>query len=138
MHHTHSDHPLMLLAAGQPVPYATLQALATDLVRKIANGEPVAAALKLDRGQRVRQRDRHLAAAWQLLASEGDSDWNVAGKLAQAIRRHEATLHKRYLMVANNIEPDNELDAALHAAFCCGAGMMRCQRKLYEHFQSTG
>lgn len=137
MHHTHSDHPLMLLAAGQPVPYATLQALATDLVRKIANGEPVAAALKLDRGQRVRQRNKHLHTAWLLLASEGDNDWQVAGKLAQAIRHHESTQHKRYLLGVD-IEPGNELDAALHSAFCCGAGMMRCQRKLYDHFQTPG
>lgn len=137
MHHTHSDHPLMLLAAGQPVPYATLQALATDLVRKIANGEPVAAALKLDRGQRVRQRDRHLRTAWQLLASDADSEWKTAAKLAQAIHRHERGMHKRYLL-GDDIDPDNELDAALHAAFCCGAGMMRCQRKLYDHFQTPG
>lgn len=126
------------LAAGQPVRHADLQAWAAGALRLIACGVPVDVALKLDRGQRVRQRNRHLHAAWQLLASEGDSDWNVAAKLEKAISRHEATLHKRYLMVANNIEPDNELDAALHAAFCCGAGMMRCQRKLYDHFQTPG
>lgn len=132
-----SQQLLERLASGAEVPLADLQAWAAGAIRKIANGEPVAAALKLDRSQRVRQRDRHLRAAWQLLASEGDSDWNVAAKLEKAISRHEATQHKRYLLVANT-EPDNELDAALHAAFCCGAGMMRCQRKLYEHFKSTG
>ena len=132
-----SQQLLERLASGAEVSLADLQAWAAGAIRKITNGEPVAAALKLDRSQRVRQRDRHLRAAWQLLASGGDSDWNVAAKLAQAIRRHEATLHKRYLLGVD-IEPGNELDAALHAAFCCGAGMMRCQRKLYDHFQTPG
>lgn len=125
------------LAAGQPVRHADLQAWAAGALRQIAHGAAVDSALKLDRNQRVRQRDRHLHTAWLLLASGGDSDWQVAGKLAKAISRHEATFHKRFLLGAD-IEPGNELDAALHSAFCCGAGMMRCQRKLYEHFQSTG
>ncbi len=132
-----SQQLLERLASGAEVSLADLQAWAAGALRRIACGGRVDAALKLDRGQRVRQRDRHLAAAWQLLASEGDSDWNVAGKLAQAIRRHEATLHKRYLLGVE-IEPGNELDAVLHSAFCCGAGMMRCQRKLYDHFQTPG
>lgn len=128
---------LQALADRQTVPPDALQAWARSGVRKIANGEPVAAALKLDRGQRVRQRDRHLRTAWQLLASDADSEWKTAAKLAQAIHRHERGMHKRYLL-GDDIDPGNELDAALHAAFCCGAGMMRCQRKLYEHFQTPG
>lgn len=132
-----SQQLLERLASGAEVSLADLQAWAAGALRRIACGVPVDVALKLDRGQRVRQRNRHLHAAWQLLASEGDNDWQVAGKLAQAIRRHEATLHKRYLLVAN-IEPDNELDAALHAAFCCGAGMIGSKEKLYKEFKTTG
>ena len=125
------------LAAGQPVRHADLQAWAAGALRQIAHGADAAAALRLDRAQRVRHRDRHLHTAWVLLASGGDSDWQVAAKLEKAISRYECGMHQRYLAGAD-IEPGNELDAALHSAFCCGAGMMRCQRKLYEHFQSTG
>ena len=132
-----SQQLLERLASGAEVSLADLQAWAAGAIRKITNGEPVAAALKLDRGQRVRQRDRHLRTAWQLLASDADSEWKTAAKLAQAIHRHERGMHKRYLL-GDDIDPGNELDAALHAAFCCGAGMMRCQRKLYEHFQTPG
>ena len=125
------------LAAGQPVRHADLQAWAAGALRQIACGQRVDAALRLDRPQRVRQRNRHLYTAWQILAADGADDWQVAGKLSQAISRHEATFHKRFLLGADS-EANNELDIALHSAFCCGAGMMRCQRKLYEHFQSTG
>ena len=137
MHPPPSAHPLLHLATGQPVRHADLQAWAAGALRQIAHGADAAAALRLDRAQRVRQRDRHLHTAWLLLASGGDSDWQVAAKLEKAISRYECGMHQRYLAGAD-IEPGNELDAALHSAFCCGAGMMRCQRKLYEHFQSTG
>ncbi len=132
-----SQQLLERLATGAEVPPADVRAWAAAAFRKIANGEPVAAALNLDRSQRMRQRNRHLHAAWQLLASDADSEWKTAAKLAQAIHRHERGMHKRYL-AGVDIEPDNELDAALHSAFCCGAGMMRCQRKLYDHFQTPG
>ena len=125
------------LAAGQPVRHADLQAWAAGALRQIAHGADAAAALRLDRAQRVRHRDKCLRAAWRILATDDDTDWQVAGKLAKAISRYECGMHQRYLAGAD-IEPGNELDAALHSAFCCGAGMMRCQRKLYEHFQSTG
>ena len=125
------------LAAGAEVPPADVKEWAAGALRQIAHGADAAAALRLDRAQRVRHRDKCLRAAWLLLASGGDSDWQVAGKLAKAISRYECGMHQRYLAGAD-IEPGNELDAALHSAFCCGAGMMRCQRKLYEHFQSTG
>ena len=128
---------LQALAAGQTVPPAELQALAADALRQIASGLRADAALRLDRAQRVRHRDKCLRAAWRILATDDDTDWQVAGKLAKAISRYECGMHQRYLAGAD-IEPGNELDAALHSAFCCGAGMMRCQRKLYEHFQSTG
>lgn len=137
MHTAPSDHPLLQLATGQPVPPDALQAWAADAVRDMATGQPVDRAVRLSRADRVRHRDRHLHTAWLLLASGGDSDWQVAAKLEKAISRYECGMHQRYLAGAD-IEPGNELDAALHSAFCCGAGMMRCQRKLYEHFQSTG
>ena len=126
---------LQALATGAENP--DVRAWAADALRQIASGLRADAALKLDRPQLVRQRNKHLHTAWRILASGGDNDWQVAAKLEKAISRHEATFHKRFLLGAD-IEPDNELDAALHAAFCCGAGMMRCQRKLYDHFQTPG
>ena len=56
------------LAAGQPVRHADLQAWAAGALRQIAHGADAAAALRLDRAQRVRHRDRHLHTAWLLLA----------------------------------------------------------------------
>ena len=47
------------LAAGQPVRHADLQAWAAGALRQIAHGADAAAALRLDRAQRVRHRDRH-------------------------------------------------------------------------------
>ena len=125
---------LQALATGAENP--DVRAWAADALRQIANGAPVDAALKLDRGQRVRQRDRHLRDAWQLLAADGAGDWKVAGRLAQAIERHKR-MHQRYLSGAD-IEPGNELDDELHFAFCCGAGMIGSQEKLYEQFKATG
>ena len=125
------------LATGAEVSLADVKEWAAGALRQIAHGADAAAALRLDRAQRVRHRDKCLRAAWRILATDDDTDWQVAGKLSQAISRHEATFHKRFLLGADS-EANNELDIALHSAFCCGAGMMRCQRKLYEHFQSTG
>ena len=127
---------LEALADGQSAPPG-VQAWARDALRKITSGERVDHALKLDRSQRMRQRNQHLRVAWQLLASEDDSDWQIAGKLAQAIRRHERGMHKRYLL-GDDIDPGNELDDELHFAFCCGAGMISSQEKLHKEFKATG
>ncbi len=133
--HSDAHHTFMRLATGQTVPPAELQALAADALRQIASGLRADCALKLDRPQLVRQRNKHLYTAWRILASSGDNDWQVAGKLARAIRRHKCGMHKRFLSGVD-IDPDNELDAALHSAFCCGVKMVGSQRHLLREFSS--
>lgn len=57
--------------------------------RHVIGGEPVEAALRLDRASRVRVRDDALRRAAALLALGDDGVWTVARRLAQAVARQE-------------------------------------------------
>ncbi len=80
---------LMTAAAGQPVH------LPPDLARKLlsaANDSAAAALLGLTLAQRIRVRNDALMQAAQELASDGATTWQLAQRLAQAVRRFERAL----------------------------------------------
>ena len=80
---------LMTAAAGQPVH------LPPELARKLltaANDGAVAACLGLSLAQRIRARNDALMQAAQELASDGATTWQLAQRLAQAVRRFERAL----------------------------------------------
>ena len=80
---------LMTAAAGQPVH------LPPELARKLltcANDGAVAACLGLTLPQRIRARNDALMQAAQELASDGATTWQLAQRLAQAVRRFERAL----------------------------------------------
>ncbi len=80
---------LIAAAAGQPVH------LPPDLARKLlsaANDSAAAALLGLTLAQRIRVRNDALMQAAQELASDGATTWQLAQRLAQAVRRFERAL----------------------------------------------
>ena len=114
-------------AAGDLAPEVFVW-ISTGLARHLA-GEPLDRALRLDRASRVRHRNRALRDAAALL-DDGGSRWALAARLEKAVKRFESRIWPR---IRNELAPDlGDIDEALRRAFAADAGMLRCQRAIYE------
>lgn len=92
--------------------------------------ERLEVALQLDRGQRVRQRNRALLDVAKLLDRQ-QSLWELSATLERAIGRFEAQVWPRSRRVAlpNDL---GEIDMAIFAAYAARCGMLTSQRALYD------
>lgn len=90
--------------------------------RRHVDGEPIEAALRLDRASRTRARDDALRRAAAMLALGSDDAWPIAGRLAQAVAR-QGRLRSG---------PTTPLEDALAQAFAAGVGVPSTQRHLYR------
>lgn len=100
----------------------------TGLAKYLA-GASLEQALALDRANRTRHRNHELLAAARML-DDGGSPWLLAQKLEAAVRRFESRIWPR---IRSELAPDlGEIDQALFRAFAADAGMLRCQRALYD------
>ena len=126
----HSDHPLLQLATGQPVPPDALQAWAADAVRDMATGQPVDRAVRLSRADRVRMRDRLLMQAAGLVAP-GANPWEAAGAVACLVKRYERSAGRRLYLAGVDVTPEDPAEAAVHRAACLGVKLIGTQRNLY-------
>lgn len=119
---------LLQAAAGQPVH------LPPELARQLltcANDGAVAACLGLTLPQRIRARNAALAQAAQELASEGATTWQLAQRLAHAVRRFERGLLPA--LQAGQDPPLSPHESALWRAYqVSGARPLRSSRKLYS------
>lgn len=86
------------------------------------DGEPLEAALRLDRASRTRARDDALRRAAAMLALGSDDAWPVAGRLAQAVARQQRL----------SCRPATPLEDALDQAFAAGVGVPESQRQLHR------
>lgn len=96
--------------------------LAAGFRRHVVDGEPVEAALRLDRASRTRARDAALRRAAAMLTLGGDDAWPVAGRLAKAVARQERL----------RSGPTTPLEDALAQAFAADVGVPSTQRHLYR------
>ena len=119
---------LIAAAAGQPVH------LPPELARKLltcANDGAVAACLGLTLPQRIRARNAALVQATQELASDGATTWQLAQRLAQAVRRFERALLPG--LQAGQDLPLSPHESELWRAYqVSGARPLRSPRKLYS------
>lgn len=101
----------------------------TGLAKYLAGAVSLDKALDLDRAQRTRQRNHALCEVAALL-DDGGSRWSLAARLEAAVLRFESRIWPR---IRNELAPDlGEIDQALRRAFAAEAGMLRCQRALYD------
>ena len=101
----------------------------SESMRRHLAGDDLEAAFRLDRASRLRQRNRALLAAAAAL-DDGSGPWATAGRLAAAIRRHEARVWP--LLRRDPLMALPPIDAALRRAFDTGQRLPRTQRKIYE------
>ena len=98
-------------------------------MRRHLDGDDLEHALGLDRAARLRQRNRALRAAAELL-DQDDGAWRCAKRLADAIRRYESRI--KPLLKRNPHMALPPLDAALRQAFDAGERVPSTERNLYE------
>lgn len=98
-------------------------------MKRYLAGENLDAALRLDRASRMRQCDRALLVASELL-DRGRGPWDTAARLEDAIERFGAQIWPR---VRSEVWPSlGEIDQALFQAFACRVRMPKEQRGLYN------
>lgn len=114
-------------AAGDLAPEVAVW-ICTGLARHLA-GEPLEHALQLDRASRVRLRNQALRQAATLL-DDGCTAWKLAERLEAAVLRFESRVWPR--IRGESAAELGTIDQALRRAFAADAGMLRCQRALYD------
>lgn len=115
-------------AAGQDIPAIEVLAWLRNAGR---GGERnFTAALGLVRPALVKARDAALLEAALVLGTDGCSQWELAGRLAESVARFESRLWPR-LRAGGSADGLSPVDCALHRAFLAGVGMIRTRRKLY-------
>ena len=119
---------LLQAASGSPVP------LPPELARRLlacSTDAAVGACLGLSLPQRIRARNAALVQAAQELASDGATTWQLAQRLAQAVRRFERGLLPA--LQAGQDPPLSPHESALWRAYqVSGASPLRSPRKLYS------
>ena len=125
---TAAAHLQIAAAAGEPVH------LPPELARKLlscANDSEVAGVLGLRLPQRIRMRDAALVEASQALVTDGTTTWQLAQRLAQAIRRFERALLPA--LQAGQNPPLTPHEGCLWVAYQVrGVRMLRNATKLYS------
>lgn len=101
------------------------------LRRHMEAGEPLEAALGLDRASRLRQRNESLRQAAAQLATGATSAWDLALRLAGAVARYKGRV--RPLLEAGHQVQMTPVDEAIHAAFATGCPVPATARNLYHY-----
>lgn len=117
---------LVRCVASGIVDEPTLAWLAEGFARHAA-GEPLEHALRLDRANRIRQRDAALLRAADALGPTA-STWALAGLLEAAVRRFRSRVWPRVRCAPVDLPP---IDDALRVAFLAGERVPSSQRQLY-------
>jgi hypothetical protein len=116
-------------AAGEEIPTIVLLTWLRNCGR--SGQRDFAAALGLVRTELVRARDGALLEAALVLGSDDCSQWELAGRMAEAVARFESRLWPR-LRAGGSAAGLSPVDGALHRAFLAGVGMIRNRGKLYR------
>ncbi|PTD96394.1 hypothetical protein [Pseudothauera lacus] len=98
-------------------------------MRKHLAGDDLQHSLGLDRASRVRERNKALQEAAELLAGD-DDPWRCAGRLEAAVKRFEARILP--LLLRDPQLPISPVDKALRRAFDSGLRVPGTARNLYE------
>lgn len=116
-------------AAGQEIPAIELLAWLRSAGR---SGErDLAVALGLVRPALVKARDAALLEAALALAGDGCGQWELAGRMAEAVARFESVRWPR-LRAGGSADELSPMERALHRGFLANVGMKRSQRKLWD------
>jgi hypothetical protein len=95
--------------------------LAESFRRHVIDGQRVETALRLDRASRMRVRNDALRCAAALLKMGDEGVWTIAGKLLQAVVRHNRLQ-----------QPETPLEGAVSDAFAAGVDIPESQQGLYD------
>ena len=115
-------------AVGDMTP--AVVAWVTAGLRRHFSGDDLDKALGLDNASRLRERNRALRDAATILNSGDDTAWQIAGKLALAIKRFERLHTSR--AGCSTITTASPLNVALRRAFDTKQRLPRTRRKLYD------
>ena len=116
-------------AAGQDISAIELLAWLRDAGR--GGQRDFAAALGLARPALVKARDAALLEAALVLGTDDCSQWELAGRMAEAVARFES-VHWPRLRAGGSADALSPMERALHRAFLANVGMKRSQRKLWD------
>lgn len=115
-------------AAAGEIDAQVLDWLAEGFARHAA-GEPLEHALRLDRANRIRQRDAALLRAAEALGP-APSTWALAGMLEAAVRRFRSRVWPR--VRAGGVVDLLPVDEALLDAHATGTRVPATQRSLFD------